>query len=165
MASTIFKKDEEVVEIINDLREKKEINLKYTYRQEGAGAWDKFYKSMTSPITNSVNNMVLNSFNDIAYYLKDNDLKINFLDIGCGNAYPVKDLIKTVNKEFTVNEYVAIDISNEVCNLAVKNIKNWFPDIAVRKSLADVEFTRFDKIFAENSILYDNSKNLIVSFS
>ena len=42
--------EEEVVEIITDLEFKKEISLKFAYKNDGANHWDDFYKSGVSPI-------------------------------------------------------------------------------------------------------------------
>ncbi len=156
----IFSADE-VLDIYKGLELKKEVNLKYLYRDIGAECCDKFYQSNDNYIKGLVNNLVSNSLDDFQSYISESK-KINIIDIGPGNGYPVKPLLKKFNDDRRLNKYVTIDISEEINQIAKENVNNWFKELDVRTYLRDFENTHFGQIFTHNKSINEKESNLVL---
>jgi len=155
--------DEEVIEIIHSLEIKKEVPRKYCYRRVGAELWDKFILDNEPigkyPTGEKLKTLLHESFGYINYKLRD-FTKVNLIDIGPGNAFPVKETIERLIKENKLNKYIAIDISEEMLDICEKNIKTWFPQIQFERYLGDAETVNLSKIcFSGHS---DGVVNLIL---
>jgi uncharacterized SAM-dependent methyltransferase len=151
--------EEEVVEIITDLEFKNEVNLKFVYRNGGAENWNSFYQSNISKIKSDVQDFVEEISSHTKSLLKQN-AKLNIIDIGPGNSEPVIDLIKPLASKNLIQNYVLIDISNEIIEISKKTFTLNFPDIQIKSFMMDIEYGRFRKIFFEN--IASNSSNLIL---
>ncbi|MDB9314625.1 L-histidine N(alpha)-methyltransferase [Spirulina sp. CS-785/01] len=64
---------------------------------------------------------------------------LTIVDIGVGNAEPVKTLVDILTKAGLLTQYIAIDISREMLSLAETNLKNWFPDLTFLGYQGDLE--------------------------
>jgi len=154
-----FFNEEEIVEIITDVEFKKEVNLKFVYRDGGADNWNNFYNSNISQIKSDVQDFVEEISNYTKRILKINE-KINLVDIGPGNGEPVIDLVKPLASKNHIQNYIIIDISNEIIEISKKTSKLNFPKIEIKSFMMDIEYGRFRKIFFEN--ITSNSSNLIL---
>ncbi len=141
--------EEEVLEIIHALKTRQEIPLKYSYKGRGAKIWDNFYLKFIIPRwyrTSSVEIDLLRDNFELINSKIEGLEKVNIVDVGAGNSYPVKDFIYRLHKLGRVNKYIALDISEELLAVSRKNFRNWFPL---------TEFTS-DTIDIENSCLPQN---------
>jgi uncharacterized SAM-dependent methyltransferase len=152
---------EEIVEIISDLRFKKEINLKFRYKNRGADLWDTYYLEDYNPVNDSAFNFLKHLINDIEPFIPNNP-SINLVDLGPGNAYPVKKLLGELIDLKYIQKYLAIDIAPEMNDLAQKNINKWYPNLPVYKYEKDFETQRFGKILLENRGNLASSFNLML---
>jgi len=109
-----------------------------------------FYSSGVSKITQSVDDMLGFSYAEIIYYLDENEKKFNVVDIGPGNAYPVKDIINYLYKNDTLSRYIGIDISQEINQIAEKNLNSWFPKLEVLTYERDLESSKISNIVLGN---------------
>ena len=75
--------------------------------------------------------------------------RINVIDVGVGNAYPVKELLAHLLKEGKLGRYIALDISPAVLDIARRNVQRWFD--------GKVEFEGYEK-----DINYDRFSNLLI---
>jgi uncharacterized SAM-dependent methyltransferase len=152
---------DEAIEIVDDLEFKKQVNLKYGYKDIGAKSWDEFYLSGESPVKNEVSSRFLSTFRE-ALFLHPEAKKFNIIDIGPGNGYPVKEVLQELQEKNFLDTYICIDISEEMNQLAVSNIKKWFPDIKIKSYNTDIEITRLSRLFLENKSSDQNESNLVL---
>jgi uncharacterized SAM-dependent methyltransferase len=150
---------EEKIEIFNDLQYNSQINLKYAYKNVGAEYWNKFYINGVSKVIKFTDDILDICFEDFLYYLPKN-AKTNIVDIGPGNGYPAKDLLQKFSKADRLSKYLALDISEEINNLTIKNIQKWFPGLKCLSYQSDVEYGKVSNIFLENK--EKNESNLIL---
>ncbi len=140
---------EEITEIYTDLVYQNKINLKYAYKNIGAIHWDNFYKGGSSRIQKSVDRMLELSIDDIVYYLPER-AKVNLADIGPGNGYPVKQLIKKLLTNDLISKYTCLDISKDINEITIKNISKWYPKLRVKSYEKDLEYGKIGNTLLES---------------
>ncbi len=132
----------EVLEIIQALETRKEIPLKYSYKGRGAKIWDTFYQKYLLPKWYRASNSEIDFLRQNFSYLDGSYQqcsKLNIIDVGSGNSYPVKDFISQLNKLGKINKYIALDISQELLDLSKINLKKWLPNIEYLSDIIDIE--------------------------
>ncbi len=159
----IFTRAQEA-ELITAIQGRGEIPLKFVYLGEkGAFNWDKIaqVRSGASGGINSQEGRLLeekmSAFLDA---LPKNLEKINLIDIGCGNGYPVFPILRALKGRKMSFRYVPLDISGEMISRAVKNIKKEFGSLQHKDILFDVEQGNFANI--AYNLKSDGSYNLFV---
>ena len=153
----IFSYDE-LIEILNDLRYSQMIKEKYFYKK--AKYWNDFYFD-SLPIFNAVTkNFRSSTIFDINYLVKEKE--INIIDIGIGNAYPIKDLILELESQKRVKQYIGVDISEEMIEIARQNFTNWFPKIKSTFYNSDIEKNRLGTFFTETIGVQEDSPSIIM---
>ncbi len=152
---------DQIIDIFNGLDIKKEIKLKYSYKDAGAKFWDVYYHSSTSLLKTANTDLLDNTLKDILYFIGP-DSRMNLVDIGPGNAYPVKNIISELNNLSLLNKYITIDLSKEILDIAERNIQEWFKGIVYKSYEADIETSRFNTIFLENSSISQKISNIIL---
>jgi uncharacterized SAM-dependent methyltransferase/transposase len=159
---------EEIAEIINGIEIYGEIPHKFTYVSGGAKSWAEYVKrSLEEGINNTVTNterlleesknLILNEFDD--------GYKINVIDIGCGDIAPVKKFLNYLITKNLLKDYVAYDISQDILDIAEKNIKNWFGDSFKTSYVRrDINYDRVEDLlfYSVHNERPKNSKNLIL---
>ncbi|BAT55025.1 unknown protein [Nostoc sp. NIES-3756] len=149
---TVFSK-EEILDIIHAIEFKREIPLKYSYKGGGANIWDKFYLKYVVPTWYRTSNVEIELLKDNFVYLNGSYKKcnkLNIIDIGSGNSYPVKAFLASLIKLGKINKYIATDISDELLNVSSKNIRKWFPDLAFTSYRFDIENSIIPKSILKN---------------
>ncbi|MBG1245219.1 L-histidine N(alpha)-methyltransferase [Nostoc sp. NZL] len=145
--------EEEVLGIIHALEVRREIPLKYSYKGRGAKIWDDFYLKYIIPTWYRTSNVEIDLLKDNFKYLNDNiqsGKKVNIVDVGAGNSYPVKNFIQKLNKLGKVNKYLALDISEELLHLSRNNFTKWFPLVEFISSTIDIENSCVPKELFQN---------------
>ncbi|WP_392533278.1 L-histidine N(alpha)-methyltransferase [Nostoc sp. C117] len=158
---------EEVLAIIHGLEVKREIPLKYSYKGRGAKSWDDFYLKYIIPKWYRTSNVEIDLLKNNFEYINANtqtDEKVNIVDVGAGNSYPIKKFIRRLNKLGRINKYIALDISEELLNLSRKNFSNWFPKIEFKSSTIDIENSCIPKILLENQATLGNDNRAKIIF-
>jgi uncharacterized SAM-dependent methyltransferase len=158
---------EEVLEIIHALEVRREIPLKYSYKGRGAKIWDDFYIKYIIPTWYRTSNVEITLLKDNFQYINDitrNYEKLNIIDVGAGNSYPVKEFIRKFSKLGRLNKYIALDISEELLNRSQTNIKKWFPSLKFTSDTIDIENHCIPKSFLEDedNIQRSNTANIIL---
>jgi uncharacterized SAM-dependent methyltransferase len=144
-------KQEEIVEIAHDLELYKEINHKFSYVGGGAQFWDDYYTK---------------SYQDGSYKTPERDIRlldenydmilskipkrfgVNVIDLGAGNAQPLKKLLTKLSRANKLISYTPVDISKEMIDIAVENVSEWFPGIKINSYDYDIERCRLDNILS-----------------
>jgi uncharacterized SAM-dependent methyltransferase len=137
-------------ELITAIKGRGEIPLKFQYLGEGSKNWDKIakYRLKTGGITAIEFNLLRKK---IKLFLDpySNIKKINVIDLGCGNgiaSYPVLEELQRRKIKF---KYIPIDISKELLNMAVKNVKAKFGNVECKAFQLDFESGNFSDVIYE----------------
>jgi uncharacterized SAM-dependent methyltransferase len=137
---TVFSQ-QEILNLIEALKTRHEIPLKYSYKGAGANIWDNFYRKLIVPNWYR-SNVEINLLKDNFEYLNGNTQnyqKVNIFDVGAGNSYPVKEYIRKLDKLGKINRYTALDISEQLLDVSKRNFTKWFPFIKYTNSYIDIE--------------------------
>ncbi len=157
----MFTKRQEA-EIITAIKGRGEVPLKYNYAtKKGAMAWDRIAKARQDPKVrgiNSIEGALLSNKADYFLAPYKNFKKINIIDIGCGNAYPVFPLLDRLIKNKVAVRYAPVDISQEMTAIATKNVKKAFPRTEIIPNIVDFERGHFSEI------VYDLRRDGYVNF-
>lgn len=146
----------QIYDIVSNLEIRREIPREYNYFDGGADNWDKYAQRLAredtpNNLTTTKRLLVQNEryIDDLLAKYK----KVNIVDVGVGNALPVKDFIQHLIDEGKLGRYVAIDISKEMLQIARKNIKKWFKDsVRFEDYQLDVNYEKFSNVLAEDYI-------------
>ncbi len=145
--------EEEVLGIIQAIEVRREIPLKYSYKGRGAKIWDSFYLKYIIPRWYRTSNVEIDLLSDNFEYLNGNLHncgKLNIVDVGAGNSYPIKAFIQKLNKLGKINKYIALDISEELLEKSSKNFRKWFPLIEFESYTIDIETSRLPRTSSKN---------------
>lgn len=131
--------DRQQYELLAAISARGEIPVKFVYIGEGAELWDAIYKDSDHSGGVTSNEMALmmshlKSFRQTFGHASG----INLVDLGCGNGLPAIDIIKSLQEDLQVN-YVSVDLSREMLQLASENIKKELPDISITELQLDFE--------------------------
>lgn len=146
--------EEEIVEIINSLVTKREIPMKFAYKKYGADYWNQHITKNVENGTYSYTNIDISLLDSCLDYFnkKTKDFqKINVIDIGPGNALPIKDFLGKIKKTGKLAKYIAVDISEQMLKIAKENVQTWYPDLKILTYLRDVEKQDLASILLKNS--------------
>ncbi|MDM9379937.1 L-histidine N(alpha)-methyltransferase [Chlorogloeopsis sp. ULAP01] len=151
--------EKEVLGIIHALEDRREIPLKYSYKGRGAKIWDNFYLKYALPKWYRTSNVEIDLLKQNFTLIIDkfqNCQKINVIDVGAGNLYPVKQFIYRLNELGLINKYIALDISEDLLNISNANFKKWFPTIKFASALIDIEESCIPQSLLENQTQVEN---------
>jgi uncharacterized SAM-dependent methyltransferase len=130
-------------ELLAAISARGEIPVKFVYLGEGAMRWDAVYKdvSHSEGTTNSEMMLMMSHIKSFLQAFEHTGGKgLNLVDLGCGNGLPAIEIIKEMQKQGLNNvNYVSVDLSQEMLELASKNIKIELPDIQITELQLDFE--------------------------
>lgn len=146
----------QVLDIINNLGVHREIPRQYNYFDGGADNWDTFVQRMWEDdapnLLKSTVELVHANLGALDM-LCDGYSRINIIDIGPGNARPVKELLQHFKNKGILHRYIALDISESMLRITERNIKTWFKDeIKVESYVRDITYERFDDLLVDDML-------------
>jgi uncharacterized SAM-dependent methyltransferase/biotin operon repressor len=143
--------DAQLIEIVNTIKTKKQIPLKFAYTNQGGEKWNDFTRH---EVHNQKEEKV--SFNELEELMESTcDYlvnrakrfdKVNVINIGQGNMKGLKSIMKSLMKSGKLKSFVSIDISNNLLENTKKDIEKDFPDLSGEYHLADVENQNIEEI-------------------
>lgn len=148
--------EDQIYDIITNLEIHHEIPRQYNYFDGGADHWDNYAQRLATEDTpNLVNSTIkLIAMNEgyidelLAPYKQ-----VNVVDVGVGNAYPVRSLLGHLLSQKKLGRYIALDISPEILKIARKNINEWFGDkVSFEGYEQDINYDRFSKLLANEYV-------------
>jgi len=148
-------------ELITAIKGRGEIPLKFAYLGKGAYNWDRIARHRSEKIgINTTEAILLRK--RISSFLSSYSIEkgINVIDIGCGNGTPAYPILEELKKRNVPFDYVPIDISGEMLNLAIKNIKSNFKGLKCRPVKLDFESGNFSDVIYD--LKKDCSSNLLL---
>lgn len=146
----------QILDIISNLTIHKEIPRQYNYFDKGAVNWERFALKMENEKTPNLLKGTIElldiNLSAIDRLIEKYD-RVNIIDIGPGNATPVKNLLAHMLKKGTLHRYIAIDISQEMLDIAERNINGWFDgEIKCESYVRDITHERFDDILVDDML-------------
>ena len=160
--------EEQIYDIINNLEIHHEIPRQYNYFDGGADHWDAYASRLSSEKTpNVVNSTVklLEINKDYIGRLLEGYKHINVIDVGVGNAYPVRNLLTSLIAQSKLGRYIAIDISPSMLEIARRNIDKWFGSLVVFEGYErDINYDRFSDLMVKDYLKDDgkDTANLVL---
>lgn len=152
---------EEIYDIISNIDINREIPHKYSYYAQGAQVWDEYVrKQSTDPfpgaLTYTVDLLELSS-GYLEKFLKAHT-GVNIVDLGVGNAYPVKNFLQYLVDHELPHRYIAIDASQDMIDIARKNITDWFGDkVPFEGHILDINYDKFNHLLVSDSFAPKNT--------
>lgn len=142
----------QIYDIVRNLEIHHEIPRQYNYFDGGAGEWDRYVQQLAIEDLPNVLNSATRLIAENQGYIDRRIAKyqrINVVDIGVGNALPVKRLLAHLLEKGVLNRYIAIDISTDMLRIAEQNIKQWFgKQVVFEGHQLDITSERFAHILA-----------------
>lgn len=139
--------ENQVFDIATNLEVNREIPRQYNYFNGGADHWSVYTDRLATEKTSNLINSTAELLRSNASYIDNllRDLKrVNIIDIGVGNAYPVKALLSRLLDQGKLGRYIALDISPSVLSIAKNNIHKWFGDkVTFEGYECDINYDRF----------------------
>lgn len=162
---TLFSR-KQILDIISSITIHSEIPRQYNYFSEGATNWDQFADRMwhekTPNLLKCTVDLLAANFNAINR-LVEGYSKVNIIDIGPGNALPVRGLLEHLLEKGVLNRYVAMDISDAMLSIAGNNIAQWFGGrVSFEGYVRDVTYERFDDLLVDDMLDKDADKTINV---
>ena len=145
----------QIFDIISNIDKYREVPIQYSYFNSGAKRWDSYTQHLLESNTpNSLTNTrELLSLNfDYIDELLQGYSHVNIIDIGPGNALPVREVLEYFVSKGMLKRYIGIDISADMLKIAKDNIKTWFGDkVHFEGHIRDIVYERFDDLLAPES--------------
>ena len=156
---------QQIVDIISNIDIYREIPLQYTYFNSGAERWDKYTQHLLRQQTpNSLKNTINLIDLGLGYLdvlIGDYD-QVNVIDVGVGNALPVRGLLQHLIDNKKLGRYIGIDISQEMLDIAGKNVKEWFKGtVQFEGYVKDISHDRFNDLLTAEA--FSTSKNRTIN--
>jgi hypothetical protein len=146
----------QILDIISNLTIHREIPSQYNYIDGGAQNWHKWVDTLAqdsdSNYLNSTRELVRANLDQIDKLVGDTR-KVNIIDLGVGNAYPSRELVKYLQGRGMLNRYIAIDISQSMLDIAEANVRTWFNgEVAFEGHVRDITYERFDDLLVDDRL-------------
>lgn len=147
-------------ELLTAIKGRGEIPLKFAYLGEGAYNWVAIAQERAKKGgINLMEKKLLGSRAEDFLRKYEGVKQLNVIDIGCGDGTPAYPILNKLNEKKISFSYVPVDISEEMLNLAEKNIKKDF-NVDSNKIMLDLDSGQFsDKIY---SLRKEGTANLLL---
>ncbi len=131
----------QISEFTTALKGRSEIPLKFEYLHDGANRWSRLVRSADYKLGIIETKLIQKSVQDI---LKEAKARINLVDLGCGTGEKALIFLDKIKKHR--KKYVALDISEQMLDLANLNILKKFPHLNSEFHKIDFEEGNFAHI-------------------
>jgi len=79
--------------------------------------------------------------------------RVNVIDLGVGNAYPVKELLGHLVDKEMLHRYIAIDISPSMLSVAQQNVHKWYGNkVKFEGHIRDISHEHFDDLLVDDML-------------
>ena len=146
----------QVFEIITDLRIHREIPQQYSYFDGGAHNWvdwvEKMKNEKTSNTLRGTVELMKANMGALDQLMVGRD-RVNIIDLGVGDAQPIRSLLGHLIEKGLLNRYIAIDLSQSMLDVAKDNVNKWFGDRAKFEGyVRDIRYERFDDLLLPEAL-------------
>jgi uncharacterized SAM-dependent methyltransferase len=153
--------NEQIADIMSNLTSHREIPTQYSYVDGGASYWDVYAhrliaQNIPSTLTSTI--LLLESNLDNLDRLLAGHRRVNVIDLGVGNALPIRGLLAHLVERGALGRYIAIDISTDMLKIAGGNITRWFGDsVSFEAHQRDLSSERFRDLIADDFLAGDEA--------
>lgn len=157
----------QILDIISNLTIYKEIPCQYNYFGSGAKSWEKYAERLWSEespnvLRNTVDLLDINL--DVLDALLEGYDRVNIIDIGPGNALPIKNVLEHFASKGMLHRYIALDISQSMLHIAERNIHQWFGDtVRFEGHVRDITHERFDDLLVDDMFAKDAPRTVNIA--
>jgi uncharacterized SAM-dependent methyltransferase len=161
---------QQIFDIVSNLDIHHEIPFQYSYFDGGADDWDKYAKRLGSEkVLNFLTSTVqqLHTSQEYIDHLLVRYTRVNVIDIGPGNAMPVRGLLQHLLDQHKLGRYIALDISSRMLKLTERNMEAWFGRTTEYEShLVDMNHDRFTEWLVDDAVgeVAQNMINVVTCF-
>jgi uncharacterized SAM-dependent methyltransferase len=145
----------QISDIITNIDIYREIPYQYNYFGTGAEHWDRYAQRLVSENIPSNLTSTIHLLEKNASYLDEvlqGYKRVNVIDVGVGNALPAIPLLTRLHKQGILGRYIAVDISQDMLDIAEKNVRAQFGDqIRFESHMLDMMYDRFDDLLTADS--------------
>lgn len=145
--------DDQIYDIATNLEIHHEIPRQYNYFNGGANYWDTYAERLARDDTPNLVNSTIHLLSVNEGYIDDlleKYERVNIIDIGVGNAYPVKNLLSHLVDNGKLGRYIALDISPAMLDIARDNIAKWFgARVNFEGYVRDINYERFSDLLIQ----------------
>lgn len=146
----------QIYDIISNLKVHHEIPRQYNYFDGGADHWDRFAQRLWNEegdnLLKGTVELLRANFSSLDSLI-GNRTQVNVIDIGPGNALPVKELLEHLLERGILHRYIAIDISESMLDIAKNNIQKWFGEkVKFEGYTRDITHERFDDLIVHDML-------------
>lgn len=156
----------QVYDMLTDLETYKEVDFGYSYFEDGAKNWDTYVQKLAEEDTSNSLIGTIELLDMCTSYLDkitENFDRVNIVDIGVGNALPVRQLLEHLIEQGKLGRYVALDISLKMLDIAKQNISKWFGDeVDFEGYELDINRERFGHLLAEDYLKSEKVMNIVL---
>jgi SAM-dependent methyltransferase len=154
----------QIRDIIFNLNTHHEIPRQYNYFADGAANWDNWLRRLEAEeapnILKGTIELMSANIGALDALIRGYE-RINVIDLGVGNARPVKGLLEHLLQRKLLHRYIALDISDTMLNIAGDNIKSWFGNsVRFEGYVRDISYERFDDLLIDDMLDKDADKTL-----
>jgi uncharacterized SAM-dependent methyltransferase len=160
----------QILDIVSNLSIHREMPQQYNYFDGGALHWVDWVEKMNQEhapnILKGTVELIRANFESLDQLLRGRD-RINVIDIGVGDAEPVRYLLGRLLEKGVLNRYIAIDSSPSMLEAAQKNINKWFKGQAKFEGhVRDIRYERFDDLLLPDALEEDHERivNVVLFF-
>ena len=136
--------------------EPKRLPSKYFYDAKGDELFRKIMRLPEYYLTDCEHEILSDRGTDILNTVYRNADELNILELGAGDGYKTKILLEKAREQKRALKYIPVDISENILEVLVKDLKNQFPELNVAPKPMDY-FDALRKTQSEG-----NAKNLIL---
>jgi SAM-dependent methyltransferase len=154
--------EENELEIIYNLQNRLEVPLKFTYMNGGAKIWEKIAKNGTKTGVSKAFHTTPKLLEMVLPYVESisDKRKINLIDLGPGDAVNSKAFLGHLNETGLLSSYTAVDISQEMLDIARNNVQKWYSNVNYREFVVDYENDNIGDV--SRKIHQDSEINIIM---
>jgi uncharacterized SAM-dependent methyltransferase len=142
--------EKQVYDIATNLEIHREIPRQYNYFNGGADHWDLYVRRLAAEDTSNIVNSTIKLLQNNQGYLDSlcaQYQQVNVIDVGVGNAYPIKEFLEHLLLQNKLGRYIALDISPTMLDIAKANINKWFDNqIMFEGYECDINYDRFSDL-------------------
>ena len=158
--------EEQILDIMTNIDVHKEVPLQYSYFDGGAKYWHDYSQKLLQEESMNMLTGIIKLLDINQDYISSiiKGKKVNIVDLGVGDATPVKNLISHLLERDQINRYMGVDFSKDMLAIAEQNVQKWF-DGALRyeSHLRDLNYDRFEDLLRKDNFKQngEEQQNLI----
>ncbi|MFC8362019.1 L-histidine N(alpha)-methyltransferase [Streptomyces griseorubiginosus] len=156
----------QIYDMLTNLETYGEVDFEYSYFDGGAENWDSYAQRLAAEDTSNSLTGTVELLDMSASYLDkiiESYDRVNIVDIGVGNALPVRGLLQHLTDQKKLGRYIALDISRKMLDIAERNIKDWFEGTVDFEGYElDINRERFGHLLAEDYLRGERVANVVL---